>query len=210
MGIIERKEREKKLRKKQIEDAALDVFMRKDFNSATIDEIADKAELSPATIYLYFRNKQELYGVLHLQYMRIMYDNLKAVHDNDSMSIEEKIKGYKDAMYNAFSQHPILLKIIFHMQIYNVLPTLDPELLDQINSTARSFMNMMADTYDQGVDAGILKEGHGIMHADIFWAMFSGLVVWEDTKKQIDPRKDFLKPSLDRAFDIIFWGIQKD
>ena len=120
MGITERKQREKELRKKQIEDAALDVFIRKDFNSATIVDIANEAELSPATIYLYFRNKQELYGVLHLQYMRIMHDQLKAVYDNNSLSIEEKIKGYGDAMYNAFQHHPILLKIIFHMQIYNV------------------------------------------------------------------------------------------
>ena len=175
-----------------------------------MEEIANKAELSPATIYLYFKNKQELYAALHLQYLQIMHDQLKAVHDNNALSIEEKIKGYKDAMYTAFHQHHILLKIIFHMQIYNVLPTLDPELLDQINSIARSFMNMMAVTYDQGVDAGILKEGHGLMHADILWAMFSGLVVWEDAKKQIDPHKDFFKSTLDRAFDIIFWGIRKD
>ena len=32
-------------------------------------------------------------------------------------------------------------------------------------------------------------------------------MLWEETKKRIDPRKDFLKSILDRAFDIFCRGI---
>ena len=33
--------------------------MLKGFNSTTMDDIAQEAELSPATIYQYFRNKEK-------------------------------------------------------------------------------------------------------------------------------------------------------
>jgi AcrR family transcriptional regulator len=209
MGIAERKKREKEIRKKQIQDAAMAVFMNKDFHSVTIEDIANKAELSPATLYLYFKNKYELYASLHLMYLEDLHDQITTVYEDDTLTAEEKIVCFKDAMYNAFQNNPILLKIIFHMQLYDVLTSLDKKLLNKLNTVARNFMNMMASVYDDGVKQGKFKEGRGILHADILWAIFSGLVVWEGAKHQIDPKKDFLKPTLDRAFDIFYRGIKK-
>ena len=60
MGIRERKEREKERRRQQITVAAKKVFSDKGFNRATMDDIANEAELSPGTLYLYFKNKEEL------------------------------------------------------------------------------------------------------------------------------------------------------
>ena len=60
MGIQERKEREKERRRQQIMVAAKRVFSEKGFNKATMEDIAHEAELSPGTLYLYFKNKEEL------------------------------------------------------------------------------------------------------------------------------------------------------
>jgi AcrR family transcriptional regulator len=176
---------------------------------ATVEEIADRCELSPATLYLYFKNKQELYASLHLTYLEDLHDSIEAVYKNETLSVEEKIEALKNAMYKTFQCNPVILKIIFHVQLYNVLPHLDKKLLDELNRIARSFMNMMAAIYEEGVSQGKFKKGHPMMHADILWAIFSGLVVWEEAKRQIAHQKDFLKATLDRAFDIFCWGIQK-
>ena len=64
MGIQERKERERERRRQQIIVAAKKVFSEKGFNKATMDDIAGEAELSPGTLYLYFKNKEELYLVV--------------------------------------------------------------------------------------------------------------------------------------------------
>lgn len=61
MGTEERKEREKKQRRKQIIDAAEQVIFSKGLEQSTMKEIAEKAELSKGTLYLYFKNKKELY-----------------------------------------------------------------------------------------------------------------------------------------------------
>ena len=60
MGIQERKEREKERRRQQIIVAAKRVFSEKGFNKATMEDIAHEAELSPGTLYLYFKNKDDI------------------------------------------------------------------------------------------------------------------------------------------------------
>lgn len=52
-------------RRSEILDAAKKVFLAREYAAVTIDDIADGAAFSRATIYLYFKNKQEVYtGVL--------------------------------------------------------------------------------------------------------------------------------------------------
>jgi AcrR family transcriptional regulator len=57
-------ESDKEKRVSVITDAARKVFIRKGYEGATIREIALKAELTLATIYLYFKSKDELYGTI--------------------------------------------------------------------------------------------------------------------------------------------------
>ena len=82
MGIAERKEREKLQRRKDIIDAAEKVFFSSGFASATMDEIAEMAELSKGTLYLYFKSKEDLQFAIFMRgsdiLMKMMKDNLSA------------------------------------------------------------------------------------------------------------------------------------
>ena len=60
MGIAERKEREKQEMRRKILDAAFEMFVEVGYERTSIRAIADKIEYSPATIYLYFKDKDEL------------------------------------------------------------------------------------------------------------------------------------------------------
>ena len=80
MGIEERKEREKKQRRRQLIDAAEKVFAAKGFSGATIENIAEEAELSPATLYLYFKNKDELYASLNLKMLEVLIEKMEGVY----------------------------------------------------------------------------------------------------------------------------------
>ncbi len=61
MGIAERKEREKQLRREEIVLAAEKIFFSKGFDLSTMDDIAEEAELSKGTLYLYFKSKEDLH-----------------------------------------------------------------------------------------------------------------------------------------------------
>ncbi len=209
LGIRERKEREKERRRREIQAAAKRIFLLKGFNSATVEDIADKAELSPATIYSYFKNKQELFASLILIPLNYLFEQTRKVYENDSLSAEKKILKFKDAMYKTFQYDQLLLRNIFHFQVEDTLGDLSPELLEEINDLSRSVINMIAEVHEEGVLEGKFVKGKSIAHADIAWAMFTGIVMWEEAKRKIDPRKDFLKPTLDKAFDIFLMGIKK-
>ncbi len=67
MGIIERKEREREDMRRLVLNAALRLFIENGFEKVSIRNIADAIEYSPATIYLYFKDKNELLFALHQQ-----------------------------------------------------------------------------------------------------------------------------------------------
>ena len=65
MGIVERKEREREEMRKFILEAAQKLFLANGFDKVSIRTIADEIEYSPATIYLYYKDKNELLFALH-------------------------------------------------------------------------------------------------------------------------------------------------
>lgn len=209
MSIQERKDREKTMRRQQIQNAAKELFILKGFHSTTIEEIAQKAELSPATIYLYFKNKDELYANLNIISMQYLFDRIENICKNKRLSCESKIIKIKDAMYDTFRYDPLILRNIFHIQLEDALPSLSKGLLDQVNDISWKVLTMISNVYEEGVRQGKFRGGLGIAHADIIWSTFTGLVIWEEAKRKIDPRKDFLKATLDRAFDIFCRGVIK-
>jgi AcrR family transcriptional regulator len=208
MGIKDRKEREKEIRRRQIQDAAKEMFMLRGFGSTTMEDIAEKAELSPATIYLYFKNKEELYASLNLVTLQYLYEQIETICENKRLSVESKILKFKDAMYKTFQYDPLILRNIFHIQIEDTLPSLSTEMPEQLKELPHKAMRMIADVYNEGVHQKKFRRGHGMAHADILWAMFSGLVIWEEAKRKINPKKDFLKPTLEKAFEIFWRGIR--
>lgn len=60
MGIAERKNREKEERRALILLKAKELMLEKGFDSLNMQEVADRAELSKATLYLYFESKEAI------------------------------------------------------------------------------------------------------------------------------------------------------
>lgn len=60
MGINERKVRERNEMRQRIIQGAIHMFMTEGYEKTSIRNIAEKIEYSPATIYLYYKDKDEL------------------------------------------------------------------------------------------------------------------------------------------------------
>lgn len=67
MGITERKNKEKQELKALILEAARTLFLERGIEETSMRNIADRIEYSPATIYLYFKDKDEILHELHSQ-----------------------------------------------------------------------------------------------------------------------------------------------
>jgi AcrR family transcriptional regulator len=209
MSIEERKNRERSMRGQQIQVAAKELFIEKGFNSTTIEDIAKKAELSPATIYLYFKNKEELYTSLNLITLQYLSNKIKKIYDNGKLPIEKKIFKFKDALYTTFAYDPLMFRNILHVQLEDTLLTISSEMVDKINNMAHEIMKMIAGVYEEGVRQNKFNKSNSTAQADIIWGLFTGIILWEESKKKLNPKKDFVKSTLDIAFDIFCRGIKK-
>lgn len=64
MGVADRRERERQERRRHILEAAAEVFGERGVDGASMDAIADRAELGKATLYYYFKTKEELHAAV--------------------------------------------------------------------------------------------------------------------------------------------------
>lgn len=65
MAIANRKERQKEELKGKILEAARTLFIERGFEETSIRNIAERIEYSPTTIYLYFKDKDDIFYALH-------------------------------------------------------------------------------------------------------------------------------------------------
>ncbi len=208
MGIQERKKRERERRRQQIIVAAKRVFSAKGFNKTTMEDIAKEAELSPGTLYLYFKNKDELFASLSLRMLQFLIIRLESLSQKIDLPPEEKLGIVKQALYDVYEFDPIVLINMFHLQSSETLKNLSPELLSNIKDMSRKSLRAIADVFEEGMQLGIYKKGHPVALADIFWALFSGIILWEESKRIIDGDKNYLKSTLELAFEIFERGIR--
>ncbi len=209
MGIEERKERERERRRQQIMVAAKRVFTEKGFNKTTMEDIAREAELSTGTLYLYFKNKEELFASLSFRILQYLLIRLEHVTKEKGKSPEEKIEALKEALYDVYEFDPLIIINMFHLQSSETLMNLSPQILSDMKEMSRKAMREMAKIFKEGIDEGLFIERHPQALTDIVWAMFSGLVLWEESKRIINPKKNFLKPTLDIAFEVLSRGIKR-
>ncbi|MFZ7126210.1 MAG: TetR/AcrR family transcriptional regulator [Desulfobacterales bacterium] len=208
MGIQERKQREKERRRQQIMVAAKRVFSEKGYEKSTMEDIAKEAELSPGTLYLYFKSKDELYASLCLRVLQ--YINIKVDHvvKDEGLRYESKQRAMMEAMYDVYDYDPLILNNMFHLQSSDTLKSLSPELLDEINALSRRALRSIAGMFEEGISKGLVIPNNSLALADILWALFSGIVLWEESKKQINEERYTLRKTFEAAFDIFGRGLK--
>jgi len=209
MGIQERKERERERRRQQIMVAAKRVFSVKGFNKTTMEDIAKDAELSPGTLYLYFKNKDELYASLSLRILQYLLIRMEHVNAEKDLPPDRRMEALKQGMYDVYEFDPLILVNMFHLQSGETLKNLSPELLAEIKNLSRHSLDAMAKIFQECIDTGYIIEKHPAVLSDIVWALFSGIVLWEESKKIIDGDNNYLKETFDTAFEIFLRGITR-
>ncbi|THB80443.1 MAG: TetR/AcrR family transcriptional regulator [Desulfobacteraceae bacterium] len=208
MGIAERKQREKELRRAQIIEAARKVFSTKGFNTATMEEIAAQAELSPGTLYLYFKNKEELHTSLSIEILEHLTREVKKVVAKD-ISVEEKLDQLKHVFIDVYEYDSMILINLFHLQSGETLRNLSPEVLKQLKRTSSEAHGAIIEVIKEGIDKEIFIDEHPVALADVVWATFSGVVLWVDSKRFLNNKKDFVTSTLKTAFTVIANGLRR-
>jgi AcrR family transcriptional regulator len=111
MGISARKEREKVEMRRLILDAAHTIFREKGYDGLQIRMIAEAIEYSPATIYLYYKDKNEIFYALQYEAAAVKRDHLLP-----AMQIEnawERMIEFGKRYIDFGTKHPDLYDLLF-------------------------------------------------------------------------------------------------
>jgi AcrR family transcriptional regulator len=210
MGIHERKEREKERRRQQILVSAKRVFSDKGFSHATMEDIANEAELSPGTLYLYFKNKEELFASLSLRILQYMIIRLEEVSGDTKMSPGEKLEALKLAMFDVYDFDTVSIINMFHLQSSEALKNLSPQVLAEFNTLSGVSIGLLTKIFKEGTRKGVFIDRPAGSLADTFWSLFSGVVLWEASKAIMDGKKDCMKESLNFSFSLFNQSVLVD
>ena len=88
--------KEPEIRRTEIMDAAMILFMEKGYTNTTTQDIVDKVNISRGLLYYHFKNKEDiLYCLVERYSERLLKDIYSIVYDEDKTAIE-KIRSFID------------------------------------------------------------------------------------------------------------------
>jgi AcrR family transcriptional regulator len=105
MSKEERKAWEKEQRRDRIVDRAQEVFFKRGFDGATIEDIAAAAGYSKRSIYLYFRDREELFLAVALRGQTLLYEMLSRALEGEGGG-EHRLLRMGRAFYEFSLSHP--------------------------------------------------------------------------------------------------------
>lgn len=113
MSIEERKERERRRLKETILKATEQIISERGVEHLTIRALAERIEYSPRTVYLYFRDKQEVLETLVEQRFRITWEKMRA--PSPSLSAREVIRNQIEGHLRMALAHPQAYRVLIQL-----------------------------------------------------------------------------------------------
>jgi AcrR family transcriptional regulator len=209
MGIQERKRREREQRRREIMNAARKVFSINGFSKTTMEDIAREAELSPGTLYLYFKNKDELYASLSVEVLEHLLERLKHAYVKEAQNPQMRINDLKETLFEVYEVDPLILINLFHLQSSEILKNLAPPMLTTIRDLSKKSLEIISKIFAEGIQDEVFIAKHPEALSDVMWALFSGVVLWEESKRIIRDGHEAKSPAFDTAFEIFSRGIAR-
>lgn len=184
MGTEERKAREKERRRKAIIDAAEKVIFSKGLEQATMKEIAEAAELSKGTLYLYFKNKQDLYIAICERGSNMLNQKFSKVLAGDQTGIElirlmgetylDFVHNYPD-YYNAF---------MYYENLKNTEELENSETAQTCEENRRQAMTFMVRALQIGMQDGTIDDSYDPKElAIVLWSCTRGITTMDHMRQ---------------------------
>lgn len=199
MGIQERREREKENRKEQIIKTAIKEFAKSGIRNSSIKDIAQKAEISPRTIYSYFSNKRELYGAVLLRGLKILSKEIEkiAIAENDPV---ESVKSVKEAYGSFYRLHRDYFRIMMYLGFHDVYEEVNPKMCQEISDSVMGCIRRVAEIIKKGQEKGRIREGDPRRLSWSLWSLFMGVGHINEAKHSLNVGKTDFEELFDFAF----------
>ncbi len=176
MGVAERRGREKEQRRNDIIDAAEKIFFAKGINAATMDEVAEEAELSKGTLYLYFKSKEELYLAINSRGLAIMEQMFVEALAQGKTGLE-KINKIGDAYFEFYKKYPDYFNATIYYDLNEINLDKEGKCAAVCHDQGLQTLEIVARAVSMGIEDGTLRSDLNPLHtAVVLWAHSTGMI----------------------------------
>lgn len=179
MGVIERKEKGKQIRRNDIIDAAEKVIFSKGYELATMDNIAKEAEFSKRTVYMYFNSKEQLYFEIMVRGYKILIEMIEvSLAETKNMNAIDRIKLIGKTLYKFNIEFPNYFDAIMcyengEKDFVNGIPDNSRE---ECYALGEKIFGYLVSSLADGVEEGVIRGELDIINtAIVLWSCTIGL-----------------------------------
>jgi AcrR family transcriptional regulator len=137
-------------RRRQLLDAAMEVFVARGYHAAAMDEIADRAGVSKPVLYQHFPGKQELYLALLDEsvdrLIEAVEEALRSTADN-----RQRVNATFAAYYEYIAEHTGTFRLVFESDL-----TSEPAVRERLEAADQRCADMISQVIKE--DAGLADD----------------------------------------------------
>jgi AcrR family transcriptional regulator len=212
----ERKRQREQENKQFILNAAENVFAKKGFSLATMDKIAEAAQFSKATLYRYFKSKQEIFMEVILNTFDEAYKNSVKIKEKDLDSSEKLreliryILGYyqrKKNLSRIFIMEHSAMKKMLKIDVRNQgwHSGHHPMVPQAIKKKVEEIFNVMVTIVEEGIRSGEFRDMNPKDVCYLLGALLRGF----HFKGPLQEKELPLNKSTEMIHDFVLHGITK-
>jgi len=177
-------------RRKKILDKALIVFMDDGFEAATFQKIADRCGITRTILYLYFKNKREIFTYSIKQFLLSVEENINKICSDISLNSIDKLNGVLFTILKLLEQNRQLLSVIIEYLLHISKGDVNPE--ERVRRRTVKLRHILSSIVIEGVKNGELKKikikkAHDYLYSFIESAIFQLIVL---KRKNLDELKE--------------------
>lgn len=140
-----------------IQDATMRVISRKGMAAATMQEIAEEAGVAKGTIYLYFRDRDELVEKTFETAMEKLFVQIDEALDRD-VAFEDKLRAVMTAQLAFFSQNREFFRLYLSLRMPEGTPAQQRRQQRSCHPRYRQRVEKLAGVLQQAIARGELRE----------------------------------------------------
>jgi len=183
----------------RILSAAVKVFAQKGFYNAKVADVAKNAGVADGTIYLYFKNKDDILISIFEEEMEKFIDEIKGVTAVETGSLA-KLRRFIHAHLDLVQRNPKLAQV-FQLELRQS----NKFIKEYTGSKLKEYLNLIGDLIAEGQAEGLIRvELHpGLVKRALFGALDEIATHWVLSKNG----KHDLGQSADQIAEIFILGV---
>jgi TetR/AcrR family transcriptional regulator len=175
LSIADRRAQDRARRKEQILQAARATFAETGWHRATVDSVAERAQVGKGTIYLYFDSKEAILAELVLEALAELGTRLRVASESRSpLHPAQRLRAMADA-YLAYAQNaPDYFRLLTAFDGGSFQNGVSAEQQEELLARSNHTLELVTQVIGDGMALGVFVPGHPRQTAGVLWAALNG------------------------------------